>query len=110
MLFSTKMARAKKRELPDFESRAMTEPAIILHGTPLSGHAHRVELLLLMLGLSYRIIDAPASVRKTPAFRALNPLEQIPVLQDGDLTLADSNAILVYLASYAAMAASCRLR
>ena len=63
----------------------MTEPAIILHGTPLSGHAHRVELLLLMLGLPYRFLDAPASVRKTPAFRALNPLEQIPVLQDGDL-------------------------
>jgi glutathione S-transferase len=28
----------------------------------------------------------------------LNPLGQIPVLQDGDLTLSDSNAILVYLA------------
>jgi glutathione S-transferase len=34
----------------------------------------------------------------SPAFLALNPLGQIPVLQDGDLTLADSNAILVYLA------------
>jgi glutathione S-transferase len=76
----------------------MTDPAMILHGTPLSGHAHRVELLLLMLGLPYRFLDAPASVRRTAAFRALNPLEQIPVLQDGDLTLADSNAILVYLA------------
>ena len=30
--------------------------------------------------------------------RRLNPFGQIPVLQDGDLTLADSNAILVYLA------------
>jgi glutathione S-transferase len=28
----------------------------------------------------------------------LNPLGQIPVLQDGELVLADSNAILVYLA------------
>ena len=27
----------------------------------------------------------------------MNPLGQIPVLRDGDLTLADSNAILVYL-------------
>jgi glutathione S-transferase len=42
-------------------------------------------------------------VRRAPAFRELNPLGQIPVLQDGDVVLADSNAILVYLAKrYAA--------
>lgn len=76
----------------------MPTAGIILHGTELSGHTHRVELLLRMLGLSYRYETAPAAVRRTPAFRRLNPLGQIPVLQDGDLTLADSNAILVYLA------------
>ena len=76
----------------------MNTPEIILHGTELSGHAHRVELLLLMLDLPYRYVAAPAAVRSTPAFRRLNPLQQIPVLQDGDLTLVDSNAILVYLA------------
>lgn len=73
-------------------------PALVLHGTKLSGHAHRVELLLRMLGLAYEYRSAPASVRGTPQFRALNPFGQIPVLQDGDLVLADSNAILVYLA------------
>jgi glutathione S-transferase len=71
---------------------------IILHGTELSGHTHRVELLLRMLGLDYRYVVASATVRSTPEFHRLNPLRQIPVLQDGDLTLADSNAILVYLA------------
>jgi glutathione S-transferase len=71
---------------------------IILHGTELSGHTHRVELLLRMLGLPYRFEVAAADVRRTPGFRQLNPLGQIPVLQDGDLTLVDSNAILVYLA------------
>lgn len=76
----------------------MPDPAITLHGTKLSGHAHRVELLLRMLGLPYAYCDAPAAVRETPAFLALNPLGQIPVLEDGDLVLADSNAILVYLA------------
>jgi len=76
----------------------MSNSEIILHGTVLSGHAHRVELLLRMLGLSYRYEAAPAAVRGTPEFYQLNPLRQIPVLQDGDLTLADSNAILVYLA------------
>ncbi|HEU4845803.1 MAG TPA: glutathione S-transferase [Burkholderiaceae bacterium] len=71
---------------------------LILHGTRLSGHVHRVELLLHMLGLPYELVDAPAEVRNGAAFRAMNPLGQIPVLQDGDLALADSNAILTYLA------------
>lgn len=78
----------------------MTTPThtLILHGIRLSGHVHRVELLLHMLGLRYELVDAPAAVRDGTAFRAMNPLGQIPVLQDGDLVLADSNAILTYLA------------
>ena len=71
---------------------------ILLHGTKLSGHVHRVELLLRMLDLPFEFIPAPADVRAGDAFKKLNPLGQIPVLQDGELTLADSNAILVYLA------------
>ncbi len=71
---------------------------LLLHGTKLSGHVHRVELLLRMLGLPFEFVAASAEVRASDAFRALNPLGQIPVLQDGVLTLADSNAILVYLA------------
>jgi glutathione S-transferase len=74
----------------------MTE--LILHGSALSGHAHRVMLLARMLGLAIRMEPAPAPVRQSEAFRALNPLGQIPVLQDGDLVLSDSNAIMVYLA------------
>lgn len=76
----------------------MTQAKITLHGTPLSGHTHRVELLLRALGLTFEVVPAPAEVRRSEAFRKLNPLGQIPVLQDGDLILADSNAILVYLA------------
>jgi glutathione S-transferase len=75
----------------------MSQTEIILHSTPLSGHGHRVELLMLALGLDYRLVPAPPEVRRSDAFRALNPLGQIPVLQDGALTLADSNAIMVYL-------------
>ncbi|MHC0612577.1 glutathione S-transferase family protein [Komagataeibacter oboediens] len=68
---------------------------IILYGMPLSGHVHRVRLLLSMLDLEYRfeVVDASA-----PELLRLNPLGQVPVLRDGDLVLADSNAILVYLA------------
>lgn len=76
----------------------MSPSKITLHGTTLSGHTHRVELLLRALGLDFDFVPAPAEVRSSAAFRALNPLGQIPVLQDGDLALADSNAIMVYLA------------
>src|SRR5690349_4280163 len=69
-----------------------------LHGMALSGHTHRVALLLAMLGLPHRFVETPASALRSPAFLALNPLGQAPVLEDGGLVLADSNAILVYLA------------
>src|SRR3984885_13584169 len=84
--------------MPTATSTTMPTAEIVLHGTELSGHAHRVELLLRMLDLPYRIVAAPAAVRASAEFLALNRRGQIPVLQDGDLTLADSNAILVYLA------------
>ena len=71
---------------------------IRLHGVPLSGHTHKVELFLRLLGLEFEYVTAPREVWGTDAFAKLNPLRQIPVLEDGDLVLADSNAILVYLA------------
>lgn len=76
----------------------MNSSTLILHGTALSGHTHRVELFLNLLQHPYRRIDAPAPVRQSAEFLSLNPRGQIPVLQDGELILADSNAILVYLA------------
>ena len=76
----------------------MSAPAITLYGVPLSGHAHRVELFLTLLGLDHGYVEASADVRNSADFRALNPLGQVPVLVDGGLVLADSNAILVYLA------------
>jgi len=76
----------------------MNRPEIVLHGTALSGHTHRVELLLLMLELPYRLVPTPAELRRSEGFRQLSPLGQIPLLEDGDLWLTDSNAILVYLA------------
>ncbi|PWC36521.1 glutathione S-transferase [Azospirillum sp. TSO35-2] len=75
-----------------------SEPAITLYGMRLSGHAHRVEAFLNILGLPHRCVEADAELRRSDAFLALNPLGQIPVLVDGDLVLPDSNAILVYLA------------
>ena len=73
---------------------------IRLYGHPLSGHAHRVRLFLSLLQLPHEVVevDLLRGEHKRPEFLAMNPLGQVPVIQDGDLTLADSNAILVYLA------------
>ena len=76
----------------------MSETRLTLYGTRLSGHVHRVVLLLRMLQIPYRFVDAPAEMRRSPEFLRLNPLGQIPVLEDGEIVLADSSAILVYLA------------
>lgn len=74
---------------------------ITLHGFPLSGHSHRVELFLSLLGLDADIqtVDLANGAHKQPEFLAKNVFGQVPVLEDGDVTLADSNAILVYLAT-----------
>jgi glutathione S-transferase len=73
---------------------------IRLHRHPLSGHAHRIELFLSLLGLDADKIDVDlaAGAHKAPGFLAKNPFGQVPVLEDGDRVIADSNAILVYLA------------
>ncbi len=73
---------------------------ITLYRHPLSGHAHRAELFLSLLGLeaSYVDVDLLNGEHKGPTFLKKNPFGQVPVLEDGDITLADSNAIIIYLA------------
>ncbi|WP_269632430.1 glutathione S-transferase family protein [Pelomonas sp. BJYL3] len=71
-----------------------------LHGFALSGHVHRVRLLLSLLGLPWeeRELDLRQGEQRRPEFLALNPLGQVPVLEIDGQVLSDSNAILVYLA------------
>jgi len=60
----------------------------------------KVALFLEEAGLPYEPI--PIDTRKgdqhTPAFRAINPNGKVPAIVDGDATVFDSNAILLYLA------------
>lgn len=74
---------------------------IKLYRLHLSGHCHRVELFMSLLGLPALLVDVDLAggEHKRPAFLAKNPFGQVPVIEDGDVTLADSNAILVYLES-----------
>lgn len=72
-----------------------------LHRHALSGHSHRVQLFLSILGLDADIIDIDVGIgeHKTSTFLQKNRFGQLPVLEDGEITLSDSNAILVYLAT-----------
>ncbi len=70
-----------------------------IHRHPISGHCHRVELYCALLGLPYELchVDLPAGAHKQASFLAKSPFGQVPVIEDGELTLADSIAILTYL-------------
>ena len=73
---------------------------IKLYTFPLSGHAHRVQLALALMQIPYELIevDLRKGAQKTPEFLQMNPFGQVPVIDDNGTILADSNAILVYLA------------
>ncbi|GJE25686.1 glutathione S-transferase family protein [Methylobacterium organophilum] len=65
-----------------------------------SGNSYKVRLLLAFLGLTVEEveIDFPGREQHGPAFLAINPRGEVPVLIDGDRTFTDSAAILVHLA------------
>jgi glutathione S-transferase len=71
-----------------------------LYFHPLSGHAHRARLFLSLLGQPFELIevDLAKGEHKQPEFLKLNGFGQVPVLVDGETVIADSNAILVYVA------------
>jgi glutathione S-transferase len=72
-----------------------------LYHFPLSGHAHRAVLFLSLLGVPAELIevDLAGGAHKSPEFLKLNPFGQVPVLDDDGVIVADSNAILIYVAT-----------
>ncbi len=73
---------------------------LTLYTLDLSGNCYKIRLLLSLLGLEYEriTVDTRKGETRSPAFKRLNPRGQIPVLVDGETTIWDSMAILVYLA------------
>ena len=72
-----------------------------LHDRERSGNAYKVRLLLSFLDLPYERIVVPVTDGRNQvdsSYLQLNPRGQIPTLQDGDVTLWGSTAILGYLA------------
>ncbi len=74
---------------------------IQLHCHPLSGHSHRAQLALSLLGVPHELVevDLMKGAHKAPGFIKLSPFGQVPVLDDNGTVVFDSNAILVYLAT-----------
>ena len=74
---------------------------VLLHDNPRSNNAQKVRFLLAELGLDYERREVPFGEARPAWHRAVNPVGGIPALVDGDLRLAESGAILRYLAARA---------
>ncbi len=72
---------------------------IKLYRHPLSGHCHRVELMMALLDLPYETVDSVlmAGEHKQPECLQISPLGQVPAIEDNGVMLSDSNAIITYL-------------
>jgi glutathione S-transferase len=77
-------------------------PDRILYVGPLSLFSRKAEIALREKGLAYEQVlveftQARGYSPKHPAVAAANPLQKVPVLVEGDLTLFDSTVIMEYL-------------
>jgi glutathione S-transferase len=75
---------------------------IKLYDYVLSGNCYKVRLLASLLSLPYEPIPVdfyPGRQHRSPAFLEINPLGQLPVIDDDGVILRDAQAILFYLAN-----------
>jgi glutathione S-transferase len=73
---------------------------IRLFDSALSGNSYKVRLAGAQLGIPLAIVpvDILRGGSRTPEFLAMNPNGRTPVIDDDGFVLAESNAILAYLA------------
>lgn len=66
-----------------------------------SGNAYKVALALTFADMEWEpvFVDFFNGEARSPAFRAINEMGEVPVLQDGDTTLTQSGVILDYISS-----------
>ncbi|XP_024026253.1 glutathione S-transferase zeta class [Morus notabilis] len=75
------------------------KPNLKLYSYWRSSCSFRVRIALSLKGLKYeyRAVNIVKGEQRNPEFLKLNPIGFVPVLLDGDMVLADSFAILLYL-------------
>ncbi|QRG09655.1 glutathione S-transferase family protein [Xanthobacter dioxanivorans] len=73
---------------------------LTLYSTQSSGNSYKVRLMLARLARAFRLVEVDifAGENRTPEFLAMNPEGRVPLLAVGGRMLAESNAILFYLA------------
>lgn len=66
-----------------------------------SGNAYKVALTLELSGLEWQpeFVDFFSGETRTAEFRAINPMGEVPVMIDGDITLSQSGVIQDYISS-----------
>ncbi|MCQ4286912.1 glutathione S-transferase family protein [Pseudomonas stutzeri] len=71
-----------------------------LYDLTLSGNCYKARLFLSLIGQPVELVPVNLlqGEHKQPPFLTINPRGQVPVLEDGDIRVIDSQAILVYLA------------
>ncbi len=71
-----------------------------LYDNPISGNCYKVRLLLALIGKAYEYttVDSLGGETRQAPFLAISPRGLIPVLEDEGEVIADSMAILIYLA------------
>ena len=75
---------------------------ITLYDYELSANCYKQRLLMSLLDLDYESVPIdffPGLEHKSEAFKKINPMGHIPVIDDDGYVLWDAHAILVYLAT-----------
>ena len=72
--------------------------SLLLYDNPVSSNALKVRFMLAELGLAYARKTVPFDLPRPDWYLAVNPAGGIPALEDDGFVLAESNAILRYLA------------
>lgn len=72
---------------------------LVFYDADVSGNTWKVRLLLRQLAIPHETVklDMVGGAVRAKEFRAVNPFGRVPFIVDGTFSLAESNAILLYL-------------
>src|SRR6476469_8175546 len=85
----------------DLQSAELPQAEYTLHCFAQSGNAYKPALALELAGADWtpRFVDYFGGETRTPAYRAINVMGEVPVLEHGERRISQSGVILDYLAS-----------
>src|SRR5689334_15011673 len=92
--------RAGRMSFPGRSANSSTETQLIKFYYSTAPNPMKVALCLEEMGLAYDPIpvDTRKGAQHKPEYLAINPNAKVPSIVDGDTTMFDSNAIVLYLA------------